>query len=207
MSGDAPVVLVVDDDHSVREALSSLIRSAGLRVETYGSAQEFLGRGRPDVPACLVLDMRLPRISGLDLQDRLVQMGVAIPIIFLTGYGDIPATVRAMKAGAAEFLTKPVRDGELLEAIGHALERDAAARDQRVEREHLRRRFDSLTPRERQVMSRVVAGALNKQIAIELGISEVTVKLHRGHVMQKMQAESLADLVRLSERLGAPAPE
>lgn len=207
MSGDAPLVLVVDDDPSMREALSSLIRSAGLRVETYGSAQEFLGRGRPDAPACLVLDMRLPRISGLDLQDRLVQMGVAIPIIFLTGYGDIPATVRAMKAGAAEFLTKPVRDGELLEAIGHALERDAAARHQRVEREHLRRRFDSLTPRERQVMGRVVAGALNKQIAIELGISEVTVKLHRGHVMQKMQAESLADLVRLAGSLGEPAPE
>jgi FixJ family two-component response regulator len=206
MSGATPIVLVVDDDPSMREALSSLVRSAGLRVETYGSAQELLGRGRPDGPACLVLDMRLPRISGLDLQERLAETGIAIPIICITAHGDIPMTVRAMKAGAAEFLTKPFQDQDLLDAIRQALERDSAARDRRAELEQLRQRLDSLTPREHQVMGHVVAGALNKQIALELGISEVTVKLHRAHVMQKMHAESLADLVRIAARLGVPPP-
>ena len=196
------VVFVVDDDASMRESLKNLIRSVGLRAELFGSAQEFLRSKHPAVPGCLVLDVRLPGLSGLDLQRRIAEAGLQIPIIFITGHGDIPMTVRAMKAGAVEFLTKPFRDQDLLDAIQQALERDRKARDQRAEIEELRRRFASLTSRERDVMARVVAGLLNKQIGAELGTSETTVKIHRHQVMEKMGAGSLPELVRMAERLG-----
>ncbi len=199
------IVFVVDDDPSVREALQGLIRSVGLRVQTFGSAQEFLGSPRPDAPACLVLDVRLPGLSGLDLQRELVKAGVKLPIIFITGHGDIPMSVRAMKAGAVEFLTKPFRDQDLLDAIQQAIERDRIARQERVEMVELRHRFDSLTPREQQVMGLVVTGLLNKQIAAELGTSEVTIKVHRGQLMRKMGANSLPDLVRMAGKLEIPA--
>src|SRR5919108_5230336 len=202
-----PVVFVVDDDPSIREALSSLLRSVGLGVEPFGSAREFLTGPRPDAPACLVLDVRLPGLSGLDLQRELAAAQVDLPIIFLTGHGDIPMTVQAMKAGAVEFLTKPFRDQDLLDAISQALERDRAAREQRAGLARLRERYARLTPREREVMGRVVRGRLNKQIAAELGTSEVTVKLHRHQVMHKMQAESLAELVRMAGKLGSPATQ
>jgi FixJ family two-component response regulator len=195
-------VFVVDDDASVREALGSLVRSAGLGVATYATAQEFLSAPRAELPSCLVLDVQLPGLSGLDLQRRMAEANLEIPIIFITGHGDVPTSVRAMKAGAVEFLTKPFGDDDLLTAIHEAIKRDRAARREHAGLSELRGRYHSLTPREREVMGRVVAGLLNKQIAAELGTSEITVKVHRGQVMKKMQARSLADLVRMSERLG-----
>jgi FixJ family two-component response regulator len=201
------VVFVVDDDASMRESLKNLIRSVGLRVELFTSAQEFLRSKRPDVPSCLVLDVRLPGLSGLDLQRRTSDAGMEVPIIFITGHGDIPMSVRAMKAGAVEFLTKPFRDQDLLDAIQQGLERDRKAREQLAAVEELRRRFASLTPRERTVMTRVVAGLLNKQIGAELGTSETTVKIHRHQVMEKMRAGSLPELVRMADRLGIAVPK
>ena len=201
------IVFVVDDDEGMRQSLKNLIGSVGLQVKVFASAQEFLRSRLTDVPGCLVLDVRLPGLSGLDLQKRMAEAGMEIPIIFITGHGDIPMTVRAMKAGAVEFLTKPFRDQDLLDAIQQALERDHIAREQRGEIEELRSRFDSLTPREREVMGLVVAGLLNKQIAGELGTSETTVKIHRHQVMEKMGAGSLAELVRMADRLKIPTPK
>ena len=196
------IILVVDDDVSVREALEGLIGSAGWRVETFASAQEFLARPPADTPGCLVLDVRLPGLSGLDLQKRMAEINLEIPIIFITGQGDVPTSVQAMKAGALEFLTKPLADRDLLDAIQQAVRRDRAARQRQAKIRELHGRYQSLTRREREVMERVVAGLLNKQIAAELGISEVTVKAHRGQVMRKMRADSLADLVTMAETLG-----
>jgi len=195
------MVFVIDDDESIREALHSLIRSVGLSVATFPSAHEFLQSDRPDVPACLILDVRMPGLSGLDLQRDLTEGNIHIPIIFITGHGDIPMSVRAMKAGAVEFLTKPFRDQDLLDAIQQALDRDRRARSQQADSADLRHRFHSLTPRETEVFELVVKGLLNKQIALQLGTSEITIKLHRRQVMEKMQADSLADLVRMSEKL------
>jgi len=201
MTERQPIVFIVDDDASVREALKSLIRSVGLHVELFGSATEFLETQRPDAPSCLVLDVRLPGISGLDLQHRLADANVHIPIIIITGHGDIPMSVRAMKAGAIEFLTKPFRDQDLLDAIQVALERNRTRRQREAEIAVLRERFESLSPRERDVVTKVVSGMLNKQIADEIGIAENTVKVHRSRAMEKMQAQSLADLVKMVERL------
>jgi len=201
MGAETAAVFVVDDDADVRVGTRSLLASMGFEVQTFESASEFLGSKRPEVPSCLVLDVRLPGLSGLDLQRELVASGTSIPIIFITGHGDVPMSVEAMKGGAVEFLTKPFRDQQLLEAVQHAIARDRVEREKRAEVAEVRRRYESLTPRERDVMVRVVAGRLNKQIAFELGTAEITVKLHRAQVMEKMQVESLAALVQLAERL------
>jgi FixJ family two-component response regulator len=204
---DDPIVVVIDDDPLARGALSSLFRSVGLSVRTFASAAELLEHPLPAVPSCLVLDVRLPRLSGFDLQTELSRLGVKIPIIFITGHGDIPMTVKAMKAGAVDFLTKPFRDQEMLDAVTSALERDVRRRREEQSKLDIRARFESLTPRERQIMALVTAGLMNKEVAHRIGISEMTVKIHRGHVMRKMGTKSLADLVLIAENLGVRGQE
>jgi FixJ family two-component response regulator len=195
------IVFVVDDDASIRDAVKSLLKSVGLRAEVFGSTEEFVSAPRPQVPSCLVLDVRLPGMSGLEFQDELEKTGIRIPIIFVTAHGDIPMTSRAMKAGAIEFLPKPFQKKELLEAIHQALDRDRTTRQEEAGLSSLRAGFDSLTDREREVMGLVVTGLMNKEVAAELGVTEITIKVHRSHVMQKMKADSLAELVIMAERL------
>jgi len=205
-AAEEPVVFIIDDDRAVREALQSLLRSVGLRVELFDSAAGFMESALPDAPSCIVLDIRLPRLSGLDFQAELVKAGLDLPIIFITGHGDIQMSVRAMKAGALDFLTKPFRDQDLLDAVTAAIERDRGRRQEKRKTSRLRSRHDSLTPREREVMALVTSGLMNKQIAADLGLSEITVKIHRGHVMRKMGAKSLAELVKMAGTLSIKNP-
>jgi FixJ family two-component response regulator len=204
-NAEQPVVFIVDDDPSVRKALANLLRSVGLAVQTFATAQEFISTRRPDAPGCLVLDVRLPGVSGLDLQRQLTEAGVHMPIIFITGHGDIQMSVEAMKAGAVEFLTKPFREQVLLDAVQHAIERDRVAHAQRAAQAELRNLYETLTPREQEIIPFIVGGLLNKQIAGELGTTEATVKVHRARLMHKLKADSLADLIRMAEKLGIPA--
>ena len=200
-AGDAPTVFIIDDDRGMRQAVQDLVESVGLRAESFATGGEFLARGRINNPSCLVLDVRLPQMSGLDFQRQLTEIGMQIPIIFITAHGDVPMSVKALKAGAVEFLTKPFRDQDLLDAIQQALQRDRATREQQAEIVDVHERYQTLTPREREVMALVVSGLLNKQIASEIGASEATVKIHRGNMMQKMHVGSLIELVRLADKL------
>ena len=202
-----PTVFIIDDDRGMRQAIQDLVESVGLRAESFANGQEFLNKGQPPGPSCLVLDVRLPQMSGLDFQSLLAGTGVQIPIIFITAHGDIPMSVRALKSGAVEFLTKPFRDQDLLDGIQQALERDRVTREQQAGLLHVQERYQTLTGREREVMTLVVSGLLNKQIASEIGASEATVKIHRGNLMQKMEAGSLIDLVRMADKLKITSPK